>query len=265
MAEYDEIMMQAFRDELQKLAHLIPPTPGIEKEAFLGAALKGLRGAASRPANPFKGGPGVFQSFGKDLMAGGKMLSSPQLTGVGRFTEAGVGRRVAGEVAQTAGHHYAHKSTLGNLVNPLGGALGGISGGLASAAGKETARAGQALGGRVGGALQGAGRGLQKAAPAAGLVGEVAGVAGLGTLAHVPLSAQGLVGGKAMALGIPGVENALSSAGHYAAHAAHDAVGTAGQAIGNKARQAVGLMRKPVAPPKTGYTMPPPPMAAGAH
>ena len=128
---YSDAMSRAFLDEFQKIAHLVPD---FEKTAILGSLFKST--------NPFKGGPGVFQSYGKSLMEGGKMLASPQLTGVGKFTPAGALRRTVGEVAHSAGHHYAHKSTLGNLINPLGGALGGTAEGLTRAAGKELHGAG---------------------------------------------------------------------------------------------------------------------------
>lgn len=49
-----------------------------------------------------------------------------------------------------------------------------------------------------------------------------------------------------------------------AAHAA-PAVGNASHAVADKARRLAGLVQKPVAGPKTGYSMMPPPMAAGGH
>lgn len=256
MNNFQDVMQQAFVDELSKIA--------MSKEAGLSDLISKVRG----PANPFKGGPGVFQRFGQDLMAGGKMVSSPQLTGVGQFTPAGAARRVVGEVAQSTGHHYAHKSTVGNLMNPLGGAFGGVAEGLTRSAGKEMHTAGGALGGRAGSALQAGGKGLQAAAKPAGMAGEVAGLAGLGTALHAPLSAAGLVGGKmlgAAAHAAPAVGEALHSVGHTVAHAAHDVVGTGTQALAQKARNAVGFTAKPIPRPVTGYSMMPPPMAAGAH
>lgn len=248
---YAEVQHAAFLDELQKIAGL---SDMVSK----------LRG----PANPFKGGPGMIQRFGQDLMAGGKMVSSPQLTGVGQFSPAGVGRRVLGEVAQSTGHHYAHKSTVGNLLNPLGGAIGGTAEGLTRAAGKELHTAGTNLGGRAGSVAQSAGKGLQAAAKPAGMVGEVAGLAGLGSALHAPLSAAGLVGGKIMgaaAHAAPAVGEALEHGGHAVAHAVHDVVGTASQGLANRARSAAGMGAKPALKPVTGYSMMPPPMAAGAH
>jgi hypothetical protein len=254
----EDVIHRAFLDELQKIAAAHGGTlPGLEKFAGLGGA-----------GNPFKGGPGMFQRFGQDLMAGGKMLGGNKLTGVGKFTPAGLGSRVAGEVAQSAGHHYAHKSTLGNVINPLGGAIGGISEGLTRSAGKELHSAGAGVTGGMGRAMQSAGKGLQHAAKPMGMAGEVAGLAGLGTAVHAPLSLAGALGGKmlgAAAHAAPAVGEALHSAGHVAAHAAHDVVGNAAHGVADKARRAAGLVPKPIPKPVTGYSVMPPPMAAGAH
>lgn len=254
----NETMHAAFFDELQKVAAanggLIP---AVEKIAILGGS-----------ANPFKGGPGVFQRFGQDLMAGGKMLGGQKLVAPGKFAPAGIGARVAGEVAHSAGHHYAHKSTLGNLMNPLGGALGGISEGLTRSAGKELHTAGAGIAGGAGRALQSAGAGLQRAAKPMGMAGEVAGLAGLGTAIHAPLSLAGAVGGKLVgsaSAAAPALEHALHNVGHTAAHAAHDVVGNAAHSVADRARRAAGLVQKPAIAPKTGYSVMPPPMAAGAH
>lgn len=254
----EAVIHQAFLDELQKIAAAYGGVlPGLEKAALFGGA-----------ANPFKGGPGVFQRFGQDLMAGGKMLGSQKLTGVGKFSPAGLGSRVAGEVAQSAGSHYAHKSTLGNIINPLGGAFGGISEGLTRSAGKELHGAGGSVGGGLGGAMQSAGKGLQRAAKPMGMAGEVAGLAGLGSAVHAPLSVAGAVGGKLLggaASAAPAVGEALHSAGHVAAHAVHDVVGNAAHGVADRARRAAGLVQKPAALLRTGYSVMPPPMAAGAH
>lgn len=215
--------------------------------------------------NPFKVGPGIFQRFGNDLMQGGKALMSPQLVAPGKFQPAGLVRRVTGEMATSAGKHYSHKGTLMNAVNPLGGAMGGIAEGLTRATGKELSTTGARVGGRMGGALGATGRGLQKAAPVAGMAGEVAGVAGMGTALGAPLSIQGALGGKAIGAALPGVDHALHHAGSYAGHAAHDLAGNVGHGIADKARRAVGLIKRPIQPPKTGYSVMPPPMPAGAH
>lgn len=252
-----EVVHQAFLDELHKIAAANGGVlPGLEKVALLGGG------------NPFKGGPGMFQRFGQDLMAGGKMLGGQKLTGVGKFTPAGLGSRVAGEVAHSAGHHYANKSTLSNVINPLGGALGGISEGLTRSAGKELSTAGAGMAGRAGGALRSAGSGLQRAAKPMGAAGEIAGLATLGSAVHAPLSLAGAVGGKALgaaAHAAPAVGEALSHAGHTVAHAAHDVVGNAAHGLADRARRAAGLVQKPVPVPRTGYSVMPPPMAAGAH
>ena len=251
-----EVIHQAFLDELQKIAAAHGGAlPGLEKVAILGGG-----------GNPFKGGPGIFQSFGKDLMAGGKMLAGNKLVAPGKFAPAGLGARVAGEVAQSAGHHYAHKSTLGNLMNPLGGALGGISEGLTRSAGKELHAAGTGVTGGAGRLMQSAGKGLQRAAKPMGMAGEVAGLAGLGSAMHAPLSVAGAVGGKLVgtaASAAPAVGEALHTVGHTAAHAAHDVVGNAAHGLADRARRAAGLVQKPVPVPRTGYSMMPPPMAAG--
>jgi hypothetical protein len=254
---YEEVMQRAFVDELKKLAEVHGGLPGFEKLAGIGGA-----------ANPFKGGPGLFQRFGQDLMAGGKMLGGQKLVAPGKFAPAGLGSRVAGEVAQSAGHHYAHKSTIGNLMNPLGGAMGGVAEGLTRSAGKELASAGAQVPGRAGRAMGAVGGGLQRAAKPMGMAGEVAGLAGLGTAVHAPLSVAGALGGKlvgAAAHAAPVVGEALHHVGHTVAHGVHDVVGTAAQSVADKARRAAGVVPKPVARPVTGYSMMPPPMAAGAH
>lgn len=251
---YEKVLQEAFLDELSKIA------------AAYGGQLPGLDKLAA--ANPFKGGPGIFQRFGQDLMAGGKMLGGQKLVAPGQFARAGLGQRVAGEVAQAAGHHYAHKSTLGNLMNPLGGALGGIGEGLTRSAGKELAGAGANVAGRTGSAMRAAGGGLQRAAKPMGMAGEVAGLAGLGTALHAPLSLAGAVGGKLVgtaAHAAPAIEHALHSVGHTAAHAAHDVVGNAAHSVADTVRKNVGLTHAPTPMPRTGYSMMPPPMAAGAH
>ena len=53
----DDHIYRAFMDELTKIAAAHGGTlPGLEKVAILGGG-----------ANPFKGGPGLFQRFGQDL------------------------------------------------------------------------------------------------------------------------------------------------------------------------------------------------------
>jgi len=238
--EYTPEIYEAFLDELQKIA----------------------------AANPFKGGQlGMFQRFGHDLMAGGKMLGSKKLVAPGQFAQANLGQRVAGDVAHSVGHHYANKSTFSNLINPLGGALGGTAEGLTRSAGRELHSAGANVAGRTGRAMQTTGSGLQRAAKPMGRVGEVAGLATLGGAVHAPVSLAGLVGhhmAGGAAAAAPAVGEAIHSLGAAGAHAAHDVIGTATHGFADKARRAAGLVRKPVAAPVTGYSMMPPPMAAGA-
>jgi hypothetical protein len=195
------------------------------------------------------------------------MLGSNKLVAPGKFAPASLGQRVTGEVAHSVGHHYANKGTLSNLINPLGGALGGAAEGLTRAAGKELHTAGSGIAGRVGQTMQSAGVGLQRAAKPVGRVGEVAGLAGLGGAIHAPVSLAGAVGHHmvgGLATAAPAIGEAVHGLGTTAAHAAHDVVGTGAHTAVNKARQAAGLVRRPVAAPVTGYSMMPPPMAAGA-
>jgi hypothetical protein len=248
MSAGEQAVLRALFEELDKLAsacgtslvelEALAGADALVKQAVVGAIMKRLAG----PARPFSGGPGLFQRFGADLVAGGQMLGAPTLAGPGRFQAPGLGRRVASEVAQSTGRHYAHKSTLGHLLNPLGGAVGGVSEGLTRSMGSEALRSGRALGGRSGGLLERAGQGLTRAAGGVGRVGEVAGLAGLGVAAGAPLSVQGLLGGKMMAAAVPGAEAALHHAGEYLHHAAGDAVGTASQGIARRARRALGAL-----------------------
>lgn len=277
----DSVVHRAFLDELQKIAEANGGVlPGLEKMALsftpITNAAKGLMGGATRATNPFKGGPGVFQRFGQDLMAGGKMLgqNSTKSLVAGSHVAAGPAGRVAGELAHSMGHHYAHKSTLMNAINPLGGAIGGLAEGATRAAGKEMVRGGAAMGangarglGAASKAMGGVGRGLQAAAKPMGMAGEVAGLAGLGTALHAPLSVAGVVGGKILggaAHAAPAIGDALHSAGATLAHGAHDVVGNIAHGSVDRARKAMGLTRVPVKAPVTGYSMMPPPLQRAA-
>ena len=171
----------------------------------------------------------------------------------GKHVSAGPASRVGGEMAQSVVHHYAHKGTIGNLINPLGGALGGMAEGLTRGAGKELTRGAGVLGARGPEAMQGTARamghvgsGMQRAAKGVGMAGEVAGLAGLGTAVHAPLSLAGAVGGKIVggaSHALPALTDALHSAGDVVAHGAHDVVGNAAHsAVGksqNMARQSI--------------------------
>lgn len=251
---YEEIKQAALLDELQKIAEANGGTiPGLEKLALsftpIANAAKGLMGGgAAKTVNPFKGGPGIFQRFGQDLMAGGKMLGrdSTKSLVAGNRVAAGPAGRVMGEMAHSVGHHYAHKGTLANLINPLGGALGGVAEGATRAAGKEMVRGAGAMGasgvrgtGIAAKAMGGVGTGLQRVAKPMGMAGEVAGLAGLGTAVHAPLSVAGAVGGKILggaAHAAPAIGDVLHSAGDVVAHGAHDVVGNAAHSIAGKAR-----------------------------
>ena len=272
---YGEVVHAAFLDELQKIA----AAGGLTKVALSFAPMVGMAkklvGATSAPAAAakasFRGGPGIFQRYGNDLMAGGKMLGRDATASLraGVPVAAGPGRRMLGEVAQGMGHHYAHKSTLSNMITPLGGALGGIAEGAARAGGKELSRAGARPGmpAAVSRVLGGAGTGLQRAAKPLGAVGEVTGLAGLGTAMHAPLSLAGAVGGKlvgAASLGAPLVGDALHSAGGTVAHAAHDVLGNIAHSSVDKTRRAAGMVKAPIKAPVTGYSLMPPPMAGVA-
>lgn len=257
---YEEIKQAAFLDELQKIAAANGGTlPGLEKVALSLApitnAAKGLMGGgAAKAVNPFKGGPGMFQRFGQDLMAGGKMLgqNSTKSLVVGSHVPAGPVGRVAGEMAHSMGHHYAHKSTLMNAINPLGGAFGGLAEGATRAAGKELVRGGAAMGasgvrgtGLASRAMGGMGRGMQAAAKPMGMAGEVAGLAGLGTAVHAPLSLAGAVGGKILggaAHAAPAIGDVLHSSGDVLAHGAHDIVGNAAHSLAGKAKNFAGRL-----------------------
>lgn len=236
-----QITQQEFLAELEKIS-------SGELHPVLQEAL-----AKIAAANPFKGGQGVFQSFGKSLMEGGKMLASPKLVGVGQFAQAGTGNRLAGEVAHSVGHHYAHKGLLGNLINPLGGALGGAAEGLTRFGGQELASRGATLGGKAGQSMARAGGLMQKHAPKVGVGGEIAGLAGLGTAVHAPLSLAGAVGGKVLGGGVGALSAAVPAAGEAAAHALHgvgpmaehglaDVVGGKVQGLAGKAKDMAGRL-----------------------
>jgi hypothetical protein len=157
-----------------------------------------------------------------------------------------------GEMAHSVGHHYAHKGTLANMINPLGGAFGGLAEGATRAAGKEMVRGGAAMGasgvrgtGMASRAMGSVGRGMQTMAKPVGMAGEVAGLAGLGTAVHAPLSLAGAVGGKILggaAHAAPAIGDMLHSSGDVLAHGAHDVVGNAAHSLAGKARSSMGRM-----------------------
>ena len=194
------------------------------------------------------------QGVGARLQAAGKQMAMTPTERVsaagfkmapgeaGQITQAaqqmgrgGAGNRVLGGAMEGAGHHIAHKSTLGLLANPLGAPMGGALEGATRQAGKELVRT-TGLAGEVGaGGLRGSiGRGMQQYAPHVGQAGEIAGLAAMGTAAHAPLSSAGALGTAALK-GL-GVKGALAGAlGNVGAHGAADVVGTAMQHGAGKA------------------------------
>jgi hypothetical protein len=243
---YDQLVQAAFIDELQKIADANGgELPGLEKVAgFLSAAMTKLRPAAqSAEQAAMRKSPGIFQSMGQSMMEGGKGLMSPKLVGAGKWAPAGPVSRTVGEVAHSVGHHYANKSTFGNLINPFGGALGGTAEGLTRAAGRELHGAGTNIAGRTGRAMQATGTGLQRSAKNVGRVGEVAGLAGIGGAFHTPVSLAGMVGhhiAGGAAAAAPAIGEAIHGFGDTAAHAAHDVLGNAAHVAANKTRMAAG-------------------------
>jgi len=231
--DYTEVMQAAFYDELRKIAEANGGVlPGMEKMAgFLSTALTKLRPAAqSAEQAAMRKSPSIFQSMGQSMMEGGKGLMSPKLVGPGRFAPAGPVSRTVGEVAHSVGHHYANKSTFGNLINPFGGALGGTAEGLTRATGRELHGAGTNIAGRTGRVMQATGTGLQRSAKNVGRVGEVAGLAAIGGAVHAPISLAGMVGhhlAGGAAAAAPAIGEAIHGLGGMGAHAAHDVIGNA--------------------------------------
>lgn len=156
-----------------------------------------------------------------------------------------LGKRMLGGAVEGAGHHVGHKSTLGLAINPLGVPLGGAIEGVTKQVGRELVNTGSKTMGAAGGALQ-------RHAGKAGLAGEIAGLSGLGTALHAPVSGAGALGtGVLKAVGAKGgLVNALGS---YGAHGAADALGTAIHSgagrvaagpVGRVARKVVGGVAK---------------------
>jgi hypothetical protein len=174
----------------------------------------------------------------------------------GQMAPAGAAQQAIGDWAHSVGKHYAHKGTVANLANPLGGVLGGTAESAVRTTGKQLVRGGAAIGVAGGGGtlanaaakrMGQAGMGLQKAAPAAGKAGELAGLAGLGASVHAPLSAAGFVGHHVVGGGLHGLAqaapaaaemagHALHGGGEAAAHGIHDVVGNASNSLVSKTR-----------------------------
>lgn len=179
------------------------------------------------------------------VQAAGLKLAPGEASQITKATEqmggTTLGKRLVGGAAEGAGAHIAHKSPLGIAINPIGVPLGGAIEGLTRQAGREAVAAGgrAGLAGRTSAAkaLGGLGMGAQRHAKKVGLAGEIAGLAGLGTVAHLPLSAAGAVGGKVVGAGAAAAPvladvaghalHGLGGAGDVVAHGLHDAVGMA--------------------------------------
>lgn len=283
---YEEVLQRAFFEELQKIAASNGGSlPGMSKVALsFGGLGKGIANLASKApaaahagewvnaagkAAPIRGGgPGIFQRYGKSLMEGGNQMRSAKFVAPGKMGPASPLQHAVGDWANSVGHHYAHKGTLANLANPLGGVLGGTAESAVRTTGKQLVRGGAAIGAQGGGgALANAaakrmgqlGAGLQKAAPMAGKAGELAGLAGLGAAVHAPLSAAGVVGHHVVGGGLHGLAQAAPAAaemashaihggGEAAAHGLHDVVGTASQSLANRAKGMVGRVTGAFAP-----------------
>jgi hypothetical protein len=114
-------------------------------------------------------------------------------------------RMIGGTVEGSA--HHARKHPVGMVINPIGVPMGGAIEGATRQLGREAGAAG----------LKRTGKALRQHAGKVGLAGEVAGMAGLGTALHAPLSGQALLG-KAM--------TAPLEAGGYGGHLLADVVGT---------------------------------------
>jgi hypothetical protein len=221
-------MYSAFADELVKIAaiHQLrlemekvandPTLSEMEKEALLrqlkevGQALVGapvklkvgdeIVEVAGNRALPRVPG---YKETGKKLQEAGELLKGPksmtpeEAKAIG--IQTGVGSRIAGEAAGSAGHHMEHASTVGKALNPLGKPFGGAIEGVTRGVGKELERGAE-------GARAAVGRGLQRAAPHVGTAGEIVGAAGTATALGSAVSpmAAGLAGGlKSMGVYAP--------------------------------------------------------------
>lgn len=227
-----QVLRLAFLDELEKIAS-DPNFDDLIKEAILRAVHGFMTGApkATGVIDPetgkemmlsMKGGPasrGLLGGVGKSLESSGRTLRTAQaVPGAAAPSLAG---RVTGGALEGAGKHIAHRSGLGIAINPLGVPFGGAIEGATHQVGHE-------LQGR---GLQRAGAFLKSHAGKAGVAGELAGLAGLGTALHAPLNAAAVAGkgvlgaalGKGALLSTPGVQEL----GGYAGHLAADVTGTA--------------------------------------
>jgi hypothetical protein len=139
------------------------------------------------------------------------------------------GRILGAGVEGAAGHTRHH--TIGRVINPIGTPMGGGIEGMTRQIGREFSSAGH----------KGVGGALKRQAGKVGLVGEVAGLAGMGTAAHLPMSAAGVLGGK-MSGGLAAAAPALADvAGHVA-----EPLGHAGKVLAHGAEDAMGMATKKV-------------------
>jgi hypothetical protein len=251
----NQAFREAFLDELQKCAHLIDLEPGrvlndaeidflLKQAGFADAVRKIIPQSATSRFMQAAKTQGLGDTAQKALKAskpssrmtqwGGNMMATPaqrlqqaghnvpagQAKGitaaVNRMGGASPAKRIVGGAVHGAGHHVGHKSTLGLMANPLGIPLGGAIEGATRQGGKELASKG----------FQRAGGALQSHAGKIGLGGEIAGLAGIGTAINMPVSAAGAVGTAALK-GIGAKSGLISALGHYGAHGAADALGTA--------------------------------------
>jgi hypothetical protein len=263
-AALENTLRTAFLDELQKISQAggAPAwdeefasgslVDGLIKEAVfrqMAGSLKRLAVGGTTPAGvPVKGALSGLVGAGKRLEAvGAGMKTSPaqRIRAAGAAPQEarqlaqqaqqfgvrapGTVKRVAGEAVQGAGGHVTHASPLKMALNPLGTVIGGGIEGGTKGVGKELVRS-TGLAGRVGaGGFRGSlGRGLQKAAPTAGLLGEVGTLGAIGGMAHLPLSHTGAIG-AGLIKASPVIGKGLATLGQVGGHIGADALGTAVQ------------------------------------
>lgn len=163
---------------------------------------------------------------------GDKASKMKQMAELNKTTEqiggTSMPKRVIGAGVEGAAAHTRHQG-VGRLINPVGTPMGGGIEGMTRQIGREFSSAGH----------KGVGGALKRQAGKAGLVGEVAGLAGMGTAAHMPMSAAGLLGGKISG----GIAAAAPALADVAGHAA-EPLGHAGKVIAHGAEDVVGMATK---------------------
>ena len=203
-----------------------------------------VRGAGGLADRARQAGKNMQMDSTQRMYRTGLPVSKADVASASAFTRAaGSGgtsgvKRVAGSAVEGAGKHVRDKSALGLAINPMGAPLGGAVEGGMHGLGREVTRNSNSRFAR------GASKALHRGAKAGGVAGEIAGVAGLGTALHAPLSAAGAVGGKM--LGAAGVKGSLANAvGNYGAHVGAD---LAGGAAGKVIRPIAGAAKQVAAP-----------------